>query len=199
MENDRELYIDRFSRIFVLAIEERINLDLINDVLSKSSLVRNIEKNDYSELYNNSILDIVKHYFGSNLIEDDSLYKYNDAYWCGMVYMYIFYKYRKPLSYIFLVLPLKKLLDMYDVYHEMDISAIYEVFEEISKQKTILQLLFEKHRINNAEIAKLAGVNISTIVHLKKSDNYLYAGSFNNVHRIALALNEPDNLFLDKV
>lgn len=199
MINDREIYIDRFARIYVLAIEQRINLDLINEVLARSSLIANIERDNYSELYNNSIVSLVRYYFDCVPFEDDSLYKFNNAYWCGFVYMNIFYQYHKPFSYIFLKLPLKKLIDMYDVYHEMDIIAIYEIFEELSKQKTILQLLLEKHKINNKKLAKLSGVKNSTIVHMKQKDDYLYAGSFANVHRIALALNEPDNLFLKNI
>lgn len=199
MINDREIYIDRFARIFVLAIEQRINLDLINEVLARSSLITNIEKDNYSELVNNTIAGLVKYYFDCVPFEDDSLYKYNNAYWCGFVYMNIYYKYHKPFSYIFLKLPLRKLIDMYDVYHEMDIGAVYEIFEEISKQKTILQLLLEKHKINNKKLAKMSKVKISTIVHMKQNDEHLYAGSFANVHKIALALNEPDNLFLETV
>lgn len=196
---DKDLYTNNFSRIFVLAVDSFIHPQVITDILSKSSLVKDMELGNYSELTNNSPLQLFKYYFNTPVFEDNSLYDFNDAYWCGYIYMNIFYKYNKPFSYIFLKLPLSKLLDMYHVYHEMDITSVYEVFEELMLKDTILSLLLIKHSYKLSELSSLTDISINVLKKYKNSDINLYAGSFKNIHRIAIVLNEPDNLFLENV
>lgn len=196
---DKDLYTNNFSRIFVLAVDSFIHPQVITDILSKSSLVKDMELGNYSELTNNSPLQLFKYYFNTPVFEDNSLYDFNDAYWCGYIYMNIFYKYNKPFSYIFLKLPLSKLLDMYHVYHEMDITSVYEVFEELMLKDTILSLLLIKHSYKLSELSSLTDISINVLKKYKNSDINLYAGSFKNIHRIATVLNEPDNLFLENI
>jgi len=194
---DKEKYIDYFSRIFVLAIDSKLHPMVITNTLSNSPLLKDIELNNYSELSNNSPAILFSHYFNIPVYDDISLFNYNNAYWCGSIYMSLFYKYRKPFSYIFLKLPLSKLLDMYPVYHEMDISGVYEIFESAMDNNSILTLLLEKHSMKLNELSNVTNVSINVLKKYKNNDSYIYKGSFNNLHRIALALNEPDNLFLE--
>ena len=192
----KDILCDKLGRLLDLAVSNKVHFQVITDVLAKSSLLKNIENNNFYELENNDVTSLYNHYFGYTYFED-KINNFNDAYWCGQIYVNLFYKYNKSFSYIFLKLPLAQLLDMYSVYHEMDISSIYEVFEKQEKENTILDLLLKKHSMKSTELAKMTKIKINTLKAYKLSDINLYKGSFSNIHRIAMVLDEPDNLFLE--
>lgn len=189
--------IDYVARIISFATKYRINTQVITDVLASSDFIEQIENNNYSSLYEKSPQEIYIELFGKACIYDGN--PYDEGYWCGYVYMNIFYKYKKPLSYIFLKMPLNKLLEMYDVYHEMDISEVYEEFEILEKRNTILNLLLIKHDISATKLSRDSDVNLRTIENFKKSDDNLYNASYANVQRIGKLLNEPGNMFLKSI
>lgn len=199
IENDKDRAIDYFSKIISLAIEARIHLEIITDSISKSSLVKSLEKNEYSIFYRKTYYEIFLDIFDVSYINDNTFMKYDGGYWCGYVYMNIFYKYKKPLSYIFLKLPLSKLLDMYEVYHEMDISQVYEIFEKEVENDTIIGLLLKKHSISVKNLALKTTVPARTISYYKNSDDNLYKGSFENIAKISNYLDEPSNLFIKNI
>ena len=199
IENDKDKAIDYVSKIISLAIEARIHLEIITDSISKSSLVKCLEKNEYSIIYSKTYYETFLDIFDVDYINDNTFMKYDGGYWCGYVYMNIFYKYKKPLSYIFLKLPLSKLLDMYGIYHEMDISQVYEIFEKEAESDTIMGLLLKKHSISIKNLALKTTVSSRTISYYKNSDNNLYKGSFENVAKISNYLDEPSSLFLETI
>lgn len=197
--NDRERAIDYFSKVISLAIETRIHLEVITDSISKSTLVKSIERNDYSLFYSKTYYEIFLDIFGASFVSDNSYMKYDEGYWCGYVYMNLFYKYKKPLSYIFLKMPLSKLLDMYKIYHEMDISQVYEIYEKEIEKESIISLLLKKHSISLENLSKKTGVSSRTISYYKNSDANLYNGSFDNLTRISIYLDEPSSLFINNI
>lgn len=197
--NDRERAIDFFSKVISLAIETRIHLEVITDSISKSTLVKSIERNDYSLFYSKTYYEIFLDIFGASFVSDNSFMKYDEGYWCGYVYMNLFYKYKKPLSYIFLKMPLSKLLDMYKIYHEMDISQVYEIYEKEIEKESIISLLLKKHSISLENLSKKTGVSSRTISYYKNSDDNLYNGSFDNLARISIYLDEPSSLFINSI
>ena len=203
-EFDRDKTIDYVSRVLVLALAAKIHLSVVTEILGSSLLCEEIEKDDYTKIITETPYEIFRELYASHNyyiaeVRDNSFMNYNDAYWCGYIYVNLFYKYRKPFLYIFLTLPLDKLLDMYNVYHEMDISAVFEVFEELSKETTLLDRMLKYRKMSAAELARVTGISINTIKYYRKSDDNLYKGSFSNIKRISDALRFNDRVFIEKV
>lgn len=196
---DEEKYYDCLSQLFSMAIFQRINLDVITDTIGKSDLIHDIEKNKYDIIINNTPKDIFMHLFPFSFMLEEYVLTYDEGYWCGTVYMNLFYHFKKPFSYIFLKLHLSRLLEMYDVYHEMDIGQIYVEFEKIEKEYTIIELLLKKKMISMSELSRVSKVPLRTLNHYKKSDSNIYNGSYENIQRIVVALEVPNNLFIDSV
>ena len=185
--------------LFVMAVNSEIHYKVITDDMGDSDLIKQIENNDYSKVYDESIYDLFEEIFDLPYKDDDPFFNFNDAYWCGYVYTSIFYKYQKPFSYIFSVLPLKNLMDKYAVYHEMDISQIFELFEELETKETVFARLLKEKKLSMAFLSKETGISINTLKKYKESNHNLYNGKFSILKKIADRLLINDHLFLEKI
>ena len=190
---------ETFSRLFVIAINNKINLDSFTNLLEKSALVNDIENNNYSQIINESLDNIFFSITGHRIGFDDSYGVYNDAYWSGHSYFDLFLKTKKPFSYLFLKLPLGKLLDIYSLFHEMDESSLFEYFHNLEQEKTILRLLCENHKCSLPKLSSDLGINLATIKKYNQSDKALYRGSFENIIKIAKYFDKPASLFIERI
>lgn len=188
-----------FSRLFVIAIQNKINLSSFIFFLERSEFIKKIENKTYDDYFNKPLEDIFSDITGNKIYKDESYGILNDAYWSGYMYFDLFIKTNKPFSYIFLKLPLDKLLDMYPIYHEMDFSNLYEQFVYLEKRKTILRLLCEKHNTSLPKLSETIKIPLSTLSKYNKSDEYLYNASFQNIIKISNFFNTPITLFLRSV
>ena len=90
------------------------------------------------------------------------------------------------------------MLDMYDVYHEMDFSALLECYNELEKEKTILRALCEEKHVSLSKLSKGTGISVNTLMKYNASDNALYKASFQNIIEIAAFLDAPISLFKER-
>lgn len=184
-----------FARLFVVAIQNMVHPQAFTKALEKSTLIKKIEDGKYDDYFNKSVLEVFKTITGNVLSEDNGFGIYNDAYWCGAMYFDLFVKTHKPFSYLFLKLPFEKMLDIYEVYHEMDFSSLLMYFQQCEKEKTILRTLVEEKHISLSKLSKATGININTLMKYNASDEALYRGSFQNIVKIATFFEAPISLF----
>lgn len=186
MMNDYEMLKIRetFSRLFVLALKNRINLKSFTSMLVNSSFINAIEKNKYDELFDQPIEKILLSITGFVVKEDNSYGVYNDAYWCGQNYFDLHLKTKKSFIYIFLKLPFDEMMNIYTIFHEMDFSSLEEYFYGKEKEKTILRLLCERKRCSLNDISKATTLSLSTLKKYNSSDELLYKASFQNISKL---------------
>ena len=194
---DKVKYI--FARLFVVAVQNMTNLNSFTRALEKNEFVQKIEANKYDDYFNKSIMEMFESITSNTIREDDSFGIYNDAYWSGVSYFDLHLKTNKPFSYIFLKLPFEKMLDIYDVYHEMDFSSLYEYFQKLEQEKTILRLLCEQSHKSLSKISKATSISINTLSKYNASDEALYKASFQNIIKIANYFDVPISLFIEKL
>lgn len=185
-----------FSRLFVIAFQNKANFLSFTSGLSKSELVKKLEFNEYDEYFNKPLIDIFFDITGNQIKEDNSYGVYNDAYWCGYSYFELHLRTQKPFSYLFLKLPLTKMVDIYPIYHEMDFSSLLEYFVRLDREKTILRLLCENKGVSLTKLCYATGINRATLAKYNEDDDSLYKASFQNVMRIAAFFDVPSSLFL---
>lgn len=188
-----------FARLFVIAFQNKINLSSFLYDLSKSKLIEVIESKEYSDYLNKSLEDIFFDITGNALKVDNSYGVYNDAYWCGYSYYDLFLNTHKPFAYIFLKLPLTKMVDIYSIYHEMDFTALLDYFNKLSKEKTILRILCENGKTSLKSLSEKTGINLATISKYNASDESLYKGSFQNIIKIVNFFKAPITLFVQSL
>ena len=186
---------DQFARLFVLAKQQKINLK------SFSFLIINYSGIELSEKENNvsNIVELFNKITGLYIENDDSFGIYNDAYWCGTVYYYLHFKTKKPLPYIIYKLPLNELIELYKTYHEMDYSSIHELFLNKEKENTLLRSLCKQNNFTINQLSSKTGISINTLQKYYRSDEMLYSASFQNIYKIAQALNIDISLFVKEI
>ncbi len=196
---DYELRIvrDTFANLFVLALKNKFHPYSFTYYLEKSEFLLSIEKDIYPNCINKSLEELFFDITGQE-IKGDYFGVYNDAYWCGIAYFELHMRLNKSFSYLFLKLPLVSMLDLYNVYHEMDISSLVQYFSEIEKKKTILRLLIENKKISVNDLSKATGINLNTLIKYSQSDDALYNASFQNIIKLVDYFDTTINLFVRK-
>lgn len=190
---------ETFCRLFVLATSHEMHMHSFTYHLSRSDFVKNIEKGHFVDIANKKTEELFFEICHNSLAEDDSFGVYNAAYWCGEAYFYLFNKLHKSFSYIFLKLPFEKLIDLYDIFHEMDYSSLLNYFNEHEKDKTILRVLCEQKCCSISKLSKAIGVSVNTLSKYNASDEALYKGSFQNIIRIQKYFDCPVSLFIEQL
>lgn len=184
-----------FARLFVLGVQNKVNLQAFTKSLEKSAIAAKIEKGQYDDYFNKSLQQIFYDITLKYIEIDGSFGIYNDAYWCGYSYFELQQKIKRSFSFIFLKLPLTKMMDIYSIYHEMDFSALKDYFYKIDKEKTILRLLCEERHCSIPKLSKELGINKATLSKYNADDKALYCGSFQTIYRIATYFDVPVSLF----
>ena len=184
--NDYELdnLRETFSRLFVLAVRNKINFKSFTNMLSNSSFIESIEKDKYNDLFNKPIEQLLFSITGFETKEDNSYGIYNDAYWCGQNYFDLHIKTKKSFVYIFLKLPFEELMNVYSIFHEMDFTSLLEYFRKKEKEKTILRILCEEKRCSLNDISKATTLNFNVLKKYNSSDEALYKASFQNISKL---------------
>lgn len=190
---------DTFARFFVIAVHNKMHLTAFTDYLESSDYVSNLEKGNTLGISNVQIEEEYHSIVGNSIAKDDSFGIYNDAYWCGHCYFELFLTLHKPFSYLFLKLPLEKMLDLYKVYHEMDISQLEDYFHDREKEETILRLLCKRHRCSINKLSKATGISANTLNKYRSSDKTLYNASFQNIYKLSKFFDTPISLFVEEL
>ena len=197
--NSSRVVKELFARLFVMAVQNKINLSSFTYLLERSEFIQKVERGRYDPYFNKPLVEIFFDVTGNRVTHDDSFGIFDDAYWCGFSYFEIYERTGKPFSYLFLKLPLVELMDLYGVYHEMDVSSLAELFQQREKKKTILRLLCEQNGISLAQLSAGTGIALSTLSKYNASDNALYRASFQNIMAICKAFDAPISLFLQRI
>lgn len=193
----KQRFTDYLGRIISIAVKRKIVFQVITQKLSDSDLLKEIENGDYFLILNYTPEELFSKIFDMDPVVETSYFKYDDAYWCGYIYANIFYRYDKNFPYIFLILPLEELLDMYPLYHEMDISSLFNYYDELEKKETLLSRLLKYRQIKATKLSILTGISFETIKYYKKNNQNIYNANFNTIKKIAIVLNIDDRIFLE--
>ena len=189
---------ETFARLFVLATMHKMNLSSFSYLLERSDFVKKIEKGKYDDYFNKPLTTIFFDITGITIDSDNSFGVFNDAYWCGYSYFELFLRTGKPFSFIFIKLPLVKMMDVYPIFHEMDISSLMDFFAKQEQRKTILRLLCEQNRTSLPKLSASTGISLATLSKYNSDDDALYKASFQNILRIAHYFDAPITLFAEK-
>lgn len=187
---------ETFARLFVLAVQNKINFQAFTSNLEKSELASKIENEQFSDCFNFSLEKLFFEITEKSIEKDTSFGIYNDAYWCGYSYFEIQQRTKKSFAFIFLKLPFNKLMNLYPIYHEMDISSLLNYFVKIDKEVTILRLLCLRKGCSIPELSLQTGVNKTTLAKYNASDESLRKASFSSIYKIATFFEVPYTLFI---
>ena len=175
---------ETFSRLFVLAVRNKINFTSFTNLLCQSEFLSKIERNKIDDIINIPVEKILFSITGFEVKVDNSYGVYNDAYWSGQNYFDLHLRTKKSFIYIFLKLPLTEMMNIYSIFHEMDFTSLLDYFNKKEKDKTILRLLCEKKNCSLNDISKATSLSLNTLKKYNSSDELLYKASFQNIAKL---------------
>ncbi len=173
----------------------------IEESLSNSFIFKDyLNRGDDSFIDNYLDIDIYKKTYDAIDINESELNKTNTMCLClGEAIFRLYFRYHKSLSFIFLYLSLDKLTQMFNIYHEMDWSEIYQYFENVSNSKSVLSLLLKKRFLSAKELSILTDINYQTIKNYTRGNKNIYKASFSSIYKIAQILNVDMLIFAEEI
>ena len=197
--NNRAFKQHVVARLFVIASQIKMHPEAFASSFINSDFASYLEKDIYDDKYNISILDIFNKITGLNVSRDDSFGVYDDAYWAGHTYYELMIRRKKSFAFLMIKLPLKEMLDLHPVYHEMDLTAIEEYLNEKDKSQSIIKCLLKRYGYKLTEVSKKTKISISTLRKYSENDALLYRASFKHIYLLKNFFEVPYQLFLESI
>lgn len=121
-------------------------------------------------------------------IEGEANGDYSPEYWCGWILAY--YQWYSGISFkkILPILNFEKLMKLYGVLHEADLSKAACVFDKLVHSETFLARMRKKRGLTQNMLAKAADVSLRSIQLYEQRRNDINKAQYNNLKDIARAL-----------
>lgn len=115
----------------------------------------------------------------------------SSEYWTGWALAYYQWFSCRRFKDIFERIPLEKIIQMYSVYHEMDISSFCESMELMYKNSgsgSKLKKMRENRGLSQKELAKIADVKLRTIQAYEQKTNDIDKAQVNILYKLTRVL-----------
>ena len=160
-------------------------------------------ESDYSRRFAKGDLFVIAGMSGAELaikvldIPDDDIImpSYNTAksqeYWTGWLFAYYQWESNKPFDLIDREIPISKIRNMYNPYHEMDISAAILKMRELSQNArvdTYLKKLRQRAGLSQSQLAVETGIPVKTIQQYEQRRKDINKAQVEYVIRLSKAL-----------
>ena len=187
---------NRFGALLAILHNEGYLDDAIDNMIIKSSFFDCFENNDVDLFMNTGIEDIVMNVFGKNIIVDYNSPLVSEYYWAGQNYIQIMLNNNVPLKRIFILLPLRKMVDLFSKYHEMNPIKLCERYNEIEKSVSLLKVLRADSTYSIRKLAFLTGIKEITLKSYELNNDKLFNASSGNINKISNQFNIPRYIFV---
>ena len=160
-----------------------LSLDNINEAFISSPFLDSFENGDIDLFMDASSEDVVKLLFPNIIIFDNGEQDIGLIYWAGIQYINLFLNYRIPLKALFIVCPLKEMVNKYDIYHEMnEIELCKDFMNHEYINTSLLQYYRSRNHLSVRELSYLSKIPKPTIRYIEMSNNNLYSTSYEVVN-----------------
>ena len=194
-----DLIEELFASIFQYGFDKMYSPKSVESRLCASKLVSSLEKNSDSIIDNYNSDQIIRDIFNISDEEKIEVRITDLAYWISMTYLNLFFQYKKSFSYLFLYFPLEDAVERFPLYHEMDVSQIFNYFESKQKSQTLLSKLLNEKGLTTKQLSVLSGISIHTLNGYSKSDDILYGARFDYIMFISQILEVNPNIFMKNI
>ena len=196
---DKPILQEYLAYTIFYGLEHKYTFSYVQKQLSNSRFVKSLENdNECLFLYNVDNKAAIKEIYELEEEPDDVLHLDSLSLWISEGYLELFYKYHKSFSYIFLYLPINKMIDLFPLYHEMDWTQLFKAFEEEINKRSLLNKILDQKKISINVLSQLTGISRNTLITYTNDDR-LKEAKFDYVYRIINALNLDINLFVNKL
>lgn len=191
--------VELFARIFHYGFINEFHPKAIEGRIINSQIVNFLETNKDYFLEEKNDDEIICDLYSLNKNHQIDMNFSNLSLWIANAYLNLFFEFKKSFAYLFLYISLEEMVDKFDLYHEMDVTQMFEYFANQIKEKTLLSNLLKEKKLTTKQLSVLSGISINTLNGYCKSDSILYGASYEYVSLISQILNVKPNIFLKKL
>ena len=162
-------YVQKYENVltYVLgrAITKGYSFSFIERSISYSITFSEFEKSNVTRIAFMPNDEIYEEIF--NEVKND--YKENpyDIYgWLGYIYIHLFFRFKITFEMLFIALPIETAISMYPLYHEMDITQLFDYFAEVLRPSS-LSLVMKRRGFTMKKLSEASNIPFSTIRSLK--------------------------------
>ena len=160
-------YSDTLAEIINLAELDGYSFDFIEKTLIKSSMIKEFEASNITQIAFTSSMQLYRKLFPNSNATTKDIHLFSSYYWIGEMYIKIFLKYKMNFESIFAYIPIVKMHQLYELYHEMDINHFFKHFETL-KTKNIFTIFLKEKDLTLKKFSEKSGIPISTLKALKE-------------------------------
>lgn len=190
-------YVETLTYIFSRAIHNKYSYEYIQKRICESEMINEFEKSNVTLI---AFSSYEKNY--SLIFDDYNDFEYrrdNTLNWISYAYIYLFINQQVTFETLFILFPIKEMIKLFPLYHEMSITKLDEVFYEKTKY-SLLDGIMNKKEMSSYKLAELTGISVSTIKALRYNKRDLNKLQYAYVREIAKYLNiKIESLFFLKL
>lgn len=160
-------YTDLLERVLSVAHKRNYCLPALERQISYSQFFRQIERSDNGLppfIVDN---DLVKKIYPEINVSLANTPVYEQCLWAAEAYIRIQDSSKLSYEAIFLYIPIKKMYEYFDLYHEMDFIHIINEFYKLFKLNSVVGLLMKKYSISMKTVSKQIGIPYDSLYSYK--------------------------------
>ena len=160
-------YTDLLERVLSVAYKRNYYLPALERQISYSQFFRQIERSDNGQppfIVDN---DLVKEIYPEINVSLADTPVYEQCLWAAEAYIRIQESSKLSYEAIFLYIPIKKMYEYFDLYHEMDFIHIINEFYKLFKLNSVIGLLIKKCSISMKTVSKQIGIPYDSLYSYK--------------------------------
>ena len=182
-------YSSVLERILSVGYKYGYSTPSLERSISYCAFFQSIEKDNMGFAPITSDINIINELFPNLRIDLSKVPNYNQCLWAAESYMRIQGETGLTFECIFLYIPINKMYEYFNLYHEMDFSHIIKEFKRLFSEKSVLKLLIEKYHYSLADIAGRTRLSYDWLMSLKQRRRDIKKASVEMVVRLALVFN----------
>lgn len=187
----------RLSTMFDYAINDMLeNADDFAGLFLQSGIAELFEQGNPGVISGKSGIELVRNvmsYAYSDIVLPVPTYRQDKTpeYWAGWALAEYQWYSGRSFRDIFAKIPLSKIISMYKLYHEMDISQFIDAMEQMYEEtflETKLKTIRENRGLSQIELARLSGVNFRSIQMYEQRVNDIDKAQGHTLFKLARVL-----------
>lgn len=196
-----ELYLDDAKKCLGEMFDYAINIcgqnpDWFAKLFVSSGLADKIEKGNPSVISGKAAEETVREML-KQIYPDDNYPNniFNEEktpeYWAGWILAQYQWLTAKRFSDIFDRVKLSKIISMYKLYHEMDVTRFFEALDNMCNEvvlETKLRSMRENRQVSQSELSKMSGVPLRSIQLYEQKVNNIDKAQAHTIYKLARAL-----------
>lgn len=159
--------------------------DAINEMIINSDFFDCFENNNDNVFLQAGIEDIVVKVFNKNIYIDYNKPLISEYYWAGQSYIQIMLNNDVPLKRILLFLPLKEMINLFPVYHEINPLKLCQRYKKIEESNNLLKILMDREKYSIRKLSYLCGIKDVTLISYLQDNKKMFNASYKNIVTIS--------------